>query len=144
MSLIEITKFKSDKLWIGKKLGITQQRLEEVMQVLQNLNLIKINEFGEISNTHRSMTTITDSPSEVLKQANEKSILQAIEKLHEVAPSLRDVTSMTLPIDPNQIPAAKELIRKFKAKMAKLMAKNATSEVYNLNIQLVPVTKIGV
>lgn len=144
MSLIETSTFKSDKNWIAKKLEISNERLEIVLQTLQSENLIKINDKKQISNTYRSMSTLTDIPSEVLKKANKDCILQGIEKMYSTAPDLRDVTSMAFPVDLNKLPKAKALIRKFKIKMTELMPQKTTSEIYNLNIQLVPVSKIGV
>lgn len=144
MSLIETSTFKSDKNWIAKKLEISPERLEVVFQTLLAENLIQINENKQISNTYRSMSTLTDIPSEVLKKSNKECILQGIDKMYAMGPELRDVTSITFPVDLNKIPKAKALIRKFKMKMTELMPKNATSEIYNLNIQLVPVSKIGV
>lgn len=143
MSLIELSTFKSDKNWIAKKLGITNERLDEVINILYNQNLIKISDSGAISNTYSSMSTLTDVPSDILKKANEKCILQAIEKMYQIKPELRDITSMTFPVAPQKIAEAKDLIRKFKAKMTKLMSEEPTSEIYNLNIQLVPVTELG-
>lgn len=144
MSLIEISTFKSDKNWIAKKLEISNERLEVVLQTLQAENLIKINDKKQISNTYRSMSTLTDIPSDILKKSNKDCILQGVDKMYSTAPDLRDVTSMTFPVDLNKLPKAKALIRKFKAKMTELMPQKTTSEIYNLNIQLVPLSKIGV
>jgi len=144
MSLIETSTFKSDKTWIAKKLEISPERLEVVLQTLQAENLIKINDNKQIINTYRSMSTLTDVPSDVLKKSNKECILQGIEKMYAIGPELRDVTSLTFPVDITKLPKAKALIRKFKMKMTELMPVKTTSEIYNLNIQLVPISKIGV
>ncbi|MCM2354611.1 MAG: TIGR02147 family protein [Pseudobdellovibrio sp.] len=144
MSLIETATFKSDKNWIAKKLEVSVERLETVLQTLLAENLIKIDDNQQISNTYRSMSTLTDIPSDILKKANEECILQGLEKMYVIGPELRDITSLTFPVDLTKLPKAKALIRKFKAKMTELMPSKTTSEIYNLNIQLVPISKIGV
>ncbi|MGZ3740999.1 MAG: DUF4423 domain-containing protein, partial [Bdellovibrionota bacterium] len=53
----------------------------------------------------------------------------------------RDITSMTMAIDPRRLPLAKTLIRKFRFRLADLLETGDRTEVYNLNVQLVPVTK---
>ncbi|MFV8257742.1 TIGR02147 family protein [Bdellovibrio bacteriovorus] len=144
MSLIETSTFRFDKKWIARKLGLTQARLEEVLEKLLSLSFVAIDSTGQLKNVHRAMSTLTDIPSAALKNANTSCIMQALEKMHSVDVLDRDITSMTFPVDPQQIKEAKKLIREFKGKMAKLMKKGSTSEIYNLNIQLVPVSELGV
>ncbi|WP_413578544.1 TIGR02147 family protein [Bdellovibrio sp. HCB290] len=143
MSLIETKSFKSDKKWISKKLGISMKRLEEVLQLLIELKFV-IYENGIFRNVHRSMSTTTDIPSEILRKANADCILQALEKMNTIDVLSRDVTSMTLPVDLKKIPEAKALIREFKKKMVKLMKNTDTTDIYNFNVQLVPVSQLGV
>jgi uncharacterized protein (TIGR02147 family) len=52
------------------------------------------------------------------------------------------VTSITFSINRKNIPEAKKMIRTFRRKMATLMAKGHKTDVYNLNVQLFPVTKV--
>ncbi|MFM6930211.1 MAG: DUF4423 domain-containing protein [Bdellovibrio sp.] len=144
MSLIETSEFKSDKKWISKKLAITPDRTEEVIACLLKLNLIHVDDKGEFKNTYHSLSTLTDVPSEILRKANADCIVQALDKMHTVDVLSRDITSMTFPVNPAKMKEAKELIREFKGKMAKLMRTGKTSEIYNLNVQLVPVSELGV
>jgi hypothetical protein len=48
---------------------------------------------------------------------------------------------MTMAIDPRKLPLAKTLIREFRFRLAELLETGNRTEVYNLNVQLVPVTK---
>jgi len=144
ISLIQTSTFKSDRGWIAKKLGISPERLDQVLDHLVNLRFIEIDEKNNISTVYQSLSTVTDIPSDMLKKANATRILQSLEKMNEIDPLWRDVTSMTFPVNPDKITEAKVLIRRFKAKMAKMMGQEKTSEIYSLNIQLVPISKLGV
>ena len=144
MSLIETNGFKSDKKWIAKKLAITLDRTEEVIACLLKLEFIHVDDNGDFKNTYRSLSTLTDIPSEVLRKANADCIVQALEKMHTIDVMNRDITSMTFPVNPEKMKEAKDLIREFKGKMAKLMKTGKTSEIYNLNVQLIPVSELGV
>ena len=53
----------------------------------------------------------------------------------------RDVSSVTMAIDVQRIPLAKEAIRAFRRRLMRLLEAGSPDEVYNLNIQLVPVTR---
>jgi uncharacterized protein (TIGR02147 family) len=76
-----------------------------------------------------------------LKRSHRESILQAAEALDSIPTAERDITSMTMAIDPRKLPLAKTLIREFRFRLAELLETGNRTEVYNLNVQLVPVTK---
>lgn len=143
MALIETSTFKSETKWIAKKLGISVVRTQEVLLRLQKLGFIS-REDGEYKNTHRSLSTLTDIPSSALRKANTECILHGLEKMDMIDVHLRDITSITLPVNIKKLKEAKMLIRKFKSQMSRLLAKDDTTEIYNLNIQLVPVSQIGI
>lgn len=144
MALIETETFQANSDWIAEKLGLTKQRAEEVLEKLVALGYVQRNAEGALNNTYKSLSTITDIPSDILRKANADCILQAIEKMNETDVDLRDVTSLTLPVDLSKLKQAKALIREFKAQMNHLLDGEKKTEVYNLNIQLVPVSKLGI
>jgi len=143
MALIETSVFKPDVPWIAKKLDISVERTTEIIDHLLTHNFVTKDETGNFSNVHNSLSTLTDIPSDILQKANVDCILSGIQRMSTVGILERDATSLTLPISVRKIPALKNLIREFKSKAAALMHGELTDEVYNLNIQLVPVTQIG-
>lgn len=144
MALIETAVFRSDVDWISRKLGITQQRCQEVLNRLVELDYIQTNEVGSYKNNYKAMSTLTDIPSSVLRKANKECILQGIEAMESIDVQMREITSLTLPTDLGKLKAAKSLINKFKEEMSLLCETEQASEIYNLNIQFVPVSKLGV
>jgi hypothetical protein len=66
---------------------------------------------------------------------------QAIAALEEVPLELRDITSITFPTNLAQIDKVRPLIKSFQRKIAKMLEEGDATAVYNLNTQLVPVTK---
>jgi hypothetical protein len=48
---------------------------------------------------------------------------------------------MTMAIDPKKLPQAKERIRDFRRGLSEFLESGNRSEVYRINIQLMPVTK---
>ncbi|WP_413294904.1 TIGR02147 family protein [Bdellovibrio sp. HCB185ZH] len=144
MALAETATFRSDIPWLAKKLGISEKRAAEVVAHLLKQGLFNRDEAGRFKNTYTSMTTLIDIPSEVVRKANIECIRQAIENVDRIDVMKRDVSSLTLPVDMERISEVKALIREFKSKVTALMAKEQTTEVYNLNIQFIPVSEIGI
>jgi uncharacterized protein (TIGR02147 family) len=144
MALIETDIFKSDIKWIAEKLGISQRRANFILERLIDLGFIFEDEKGIFHNQHNSLSTLTDIPSSILREANAECIRHALNALEIVDFSYRDVTSLTIPINPNNINEAKELIKEFKTKLKRKLQKGMKTEVYNLNIQLIPVTKLEI
>ncbi len=140
MALVETAEFRSDRQWISRKMRISEERVQEIIQLLQQQEFITIDAEGTIKNAHNSMSTLSDIPSSVLQKANRERILLGLERMHLADVLMRDITSLSLPVDKKQIPKAKKLVRKFKGEMLELLRGSNSSEVYNLNIQFVPMT----
>jgi uncharacterized protein (TIGR02147 family) len=78
--------------------------------------------------------------SQALRISHRQSIEQAVVSLNETPLDLRDISSITMAIDLKKLPMAKKIIQEFRHKMADVMEAGNQTEVYNLNIQLVPVS----
>lgn len=140
LALMDSSNFRSDSSWISKRLGISPLETRAMIHRLERLGLILRNTNG-LKKTNKDLRTPDGVPSAALKKSHRDSLLQAIESLEQTPIADRDITSMTMAIDPVKLPLAKNLIREFRYKLAELLEAGKTSEVYNLNIQLVPVTK---
>ena len=79
--------------------------------------------------------------SQALRISHRQSIEQALLALNEIPIELRDITSITMAIDLKRLPLAKKIIKEFRLKMSDVLEKGDQSEVYNLNIQLLPVSR---
>ena len=60
----------------------------------------------------------------------------------EVDPlSLRDITTVTIAINPDELETARKIIRKFRADIAKALGKGEKREVYMINVNVFPLSK---
>jgi uncharacterized protein (TIGR02147 family) len=96
---------------------------------------------GRWISTKINLETSHDVASAALRKSHKQTLEQAIEALDNVELSQRDITSITMAIDVKKIPLAKEMIRKFRRELAAALETDKRTEVYNLNVQLVPVSK---
>jgi uncharacterized protein (TIGR02147 family) len=140
LMLMETEGFKSDIEWMANRLNVTPLRVQSILERLERLNLIRC-QAGVYERLQHRVTSTHDTPSDVLKESHANVMKHAMEALYTVDLPLRDITSITIPADPDKLSQAKEEIRLFRRKMAKLMGSGHKREVYNLNIQLVPMTR---
>lgn len=141
LNLIELKNAVHSPQWFAKRLSISVQIVEQSLEVLMRLDLIKF-EDGKYIRTHKKIKTTDDIESRAIKKAHRERLQHAIICLEKVPVEKRDVTSITCAIDANRIGEFKELIREFRRGLSDLMSKSETNEIYNLNIQLVPLTNI--
>lgn len=139
LSLMKTDDFEPSYAWISKRLGITAGEAELGIARLIRIGLVK-RSGRKLTRTKSWITTTSEVPSTALKRSHKQSIDQAGEALFKIPVELRDITSTTVATDASQLQAAKKLIRDFHIKLQSLLESGPKTEVYNLNIQLVPVT----
>lgn len=141
LSLLETRDFQNEPAWIARRLGLNTITVQNALERLHRLGLIK-EMGGKIVSKQCGTSTTHDVPSGALRQSHRQSLEQAIRSLDEISVELRDITSVTMAIDIEKIPQAKKLIRTFRRRMCKFLESDQKTEVYNLNIQLVPVSRV--
>ncbi|MNK51262.1 hypothetical protein D3C87_701600 [compost metagenome] len=141
LELTYVSGFKADAKWIAKKLSITVEEAKSAVDRLKRLELL-LEENGSLVKsskflTNQSAVNTSAAHRELQKQVIEKALV-AIE---DCDPEDKDITSMTMAIDKKNIAKARELTRKFRRDLCALLEEGEQTEVYNLGIQLYPVTK---
>lgn len=142
LNLMKTADFQSDASWIAQRLALSETKVKNCLKVMMDLELISFRQ-GEWLRTHGSLTTTKEIPSQALVTAHKKDLLKAIEVLEKTTPDTRSFTSVTMPINTAKIDEARKLIQKFRRNLCTLMETGPRDEVYNLNIQLYPVTDIS-
>lgn len=140
LQLIESENFVNDVKWISKQLDISEMETKLALERLFSLDLIKeesgsvVRTFSVINTGDRTITT--DAHRKRIKQITDKS-LYALENC-EIG--LRSHTTLTLSIDPDQIPLAKVMIEEFMDKLENAL-QTRKKKVYELQINLFPLQK---
>lgn len=141
LNLMKTAGFQSDAGWIAERLGLSKAKVEKSLAVMTSLNLIS-NRNGQLKRTSHSIGTSKDIPSSALVTAHKNDLLKAIEVLESTPPNVRSFTSITMPVNIDKIQEAKEIIRDFRRRMCLCLEDGKKQEVYNLNIQLFPVSRL--
>lgn len=141
LNLMKTSNYKFSIASASERLGFSESTIKNALDRLILLNLV-VKKNGNFYPTHRTLTTTHDIPSEAIKEYHKQNILHALDSLFTDPPSVRDITNITTATNPANIEKAKVLIRSFRRKLAKLLESGEATEVYQLNIQLTPVTRI--
>jgi uncharacterized protein (TIGR02147 family) len=142
LELFDFKDFEVDTESISKKLDISLTRADVVLTNLFEAKLIS-SENGCLYKIHEDVKTTEDISSQALRKSHVETLEVGIIKLEEVDIDLRDYSSMTVAVDLDKISEAKEVIREFRRKMSTLFSEGNKSEVYNLAIQLYPLSHIN-
>lgn len=141
LNLMKTSNFEFSTALASQRLGFTEEKIQDALQRLIHLGLVLEKE-GQYAPVHRTITTTHDIPSEAIKEHHRQNITHALNSLFQDAPSLRDITTITTATNPENLERAKLFIRKFRRRLVKILESGHKTEVYQLNIQLVPVTKM--
>ena len=140
LSLLETEGASGDPAFIARRLRVSRVEARTALERLLRLGLVRY-EGERLVLTHASgVTTSHDIRSTALRLSHKKVLQEACDSLDDIAVELRDITSMTMAIDPLKLPQAKEKIREFRRGLSKFLESGRKSEVYRINIQLIPVS----
>ncbi|WPU63726.1 TIGR02147 family protein [Peredibacter starrii] len=140
LNLMETNDFQSEVSWISARLNLAPEVVEDSLSKLLSFELIERRE-DRLVPTHKNITTTHEIPSEVIREGHRQVIMQSLDSLEMDPTELRDITSITLPVNVANLPRAKELARDFRRKIATLLEEGDKTEVYNICVQIVPVTR---
>ncbi len=135
--------FRLDILWISKRLGISSEEVESALSRLLHLKLIVINDDQTITLTENYVKTSDDIASQTIRIMHKQMLYLASEAIDKVPVELRDITSLTVPVDLKKLPKAKEIIRKCQDDLMAILSGDDMTDVYHVLFSLYPVTKKG-
>jgi transcriptional regulator with XRE-family HTH domain len=144
LELIRLKTFCPNSAYVAKKLNISQTEAHIAIERLQRIGLLEIKKNGKWVDTSANglATNINeDLTSQAARKLQRQIHEKAIEALETLPTSVRSHTSMTMAIHPDDLPEAKEMIKKFRRELCAHFEKNGKpKEIYHLGVALYPVT----
>lgn len=145
-AILELTStdnFQSDPAWISGRLGITLESTNEAIERLIRMGLLDVND-GKLTKVNLNLTTTQDIPSEAIRKVTSQLLQKAENALNNHELSEREFGTMTMAINPEKLPVAREMIRKFRRELASYLEDDGDkrTQVYVLATQLFSVTKL--
>lgn len=141
LELTYVANFKPEVKWIAQQLGISQLEAKAALERLIRLNLIT-EKNKAYKKTHETLTNHTGVSTSVARKNLQKQVIsKALAAVDEVPQEEKDITSITMAIDPKNMDQAREMIKKFRRELCTLLEEGVQARVYNLGIQLYPISK---
>lgn len=141
IELLAVEGFRFDYSWIAGQLEISVTETRQAIERLLRLDLIEEKD-GTLVNTHGSLTNGDDVLTSSAHKTLQRHVLQkALDAIDNTAIDEKDISSMTMAIDVRKILQAKAIITKFRRELCDFLENGNQTRVYNLGIQLYPVSK---
>lgn len=135
LSLTNVRGFQSNFVWIAQRLGLEVAVVEQAIERLLRVGLLKTFR-GKWVETGNFIFGGFDVPAECGRSYQRQILEKAQRALNEQSVHDREITSMTLAIDPSKIPMAKKMIADFMRDFDRAMAINADlQKLYGFGIQ---------
>ncbi len=139
VNLVELENFEYSVKFIVKTLGITEEEAQDALKVLLNTGIL-VEESGTLKASGNNLSTQTGVPDQSIRDFHRQILSLAQGALGHVPVQDRDFTNIMMPINVKSINQVKKEITTFRRKICKLLENGEKTEVYNLSIQLFPVT----
>jgi uncharacterized protein (TIGR02147 family) len=143
MELTTLPSFRSDHLWISKRLKVETKLIDEAVERLLKLKLLAQDKKGRYFQTEVDLATTSDVPSKSIRAYHHQILELAKTSLEVHKVTERDFSSLSFTFDSERLDDAKKVLRKFRRKFVKDFSTNPeNNRVYSLNMQLFPLDHI--
>jgi len=140
LSLTRIPDAKADPRWIARKLNISVEDASEALQRLLRLGIVETApKFRQIGDP---LKVISEVPSSAIRRYHKQNLALASEKVETIENSMKNFESLCIAISIKDIPQLKTHIDRFLNQIQKFSDKSKPDHVYNLNLQLFPITNL--
>ena len=141
LDLTFVEGFSSSPAWIAKSLGITVTEVKSAIERLLRLELLE-RKNGQLVKTKNFLTNYEEGfTSAGLKKLQRQILQKALDAIEQTPQEEKDITSMTMAINPKKLPQAKQIIKQFRRDLCEFLEEGKRTRVYHLGIQLYPVSK---
>ena len=140
LSMLELEDFRYDTTWMARKLKSSRAWVEDTIQNLLDLGMIKEVENTLIRTTKRT-TTSDEVASKYILKHHMDSLELAKRKCIELKPNERYFSTITIPSDPEHLNHLKTLFMEFEDKISEYLSTKKKTDVFKLSIQFYPATE---
>jgi uncharacterized protein (TIGR02147 family) len=129
--------------WIAERLGLELDAVEEILEDLIKMNLVHRQSDGRFTKEDVFLVSKANQNTYLTHMLGQRDNLNlALEKWEESRRETTTMSSITFIADPSNLQGARAIIDEFRGKLSTFMKQGQASEVYQLNIQLFPLTTL--
>jgi uncharacterized protein (TIGR02147 family) len=128
--------FKSDPVWIAKRLGVAPKRIELAIERLLRLGLLARDSKGALKADDGRISTTDGVPSDAIKKFHAQVLSKAAESIYSQTVSERSISTIMLPFHAAHFSDAEKTIKKFRKSFSSQFDPKAEKDsVYCLAVQ---------
>jgi uncharacterized protein (TIGR02147 family) len=143
LSVLELPNSSNDPKWIANQLGIKPLQAKMALDRLKRLGLIQQMNDGSLKQGTAPLKIDNTHSTSATKKFHKQLLVKAAESIDKDPVSDRDFSSMTFTMHQSQVEYARKRIQTFRRELtAELERKGKPEAVFNLMIQLYPVTPL--
>ncbi len=121
--------FNPSPVWIAGRLGIPVGEVRAALERLLRLGLLE-DQGGALVKVDGNLSADFGIPAPALRKLARQLLEKAAASLEEQSIAERDITNMTMAIDPARLPEAKRMIADFRRKLCAFLEQGERTEVY--------------
>ena len=141
LSLIITKSFQSNLKWIAKRLGVSVYEASDAVEALRSAGILDTSGVSWTQKTN-ALRINNKYSTAITKRFQRQMLEKAMFSLENDSLEIRDMSSITIAFPVENIDEAKAFIRSFRHRFTKKFENpESANEVYNLTIQLTPITK---
>ncbi len=128
-------------IWLANRLGIERMQARRAFTTLERLDLLKKERNGFRQKGH-PISIETKGYESAIKTFLKQHLEKAADALDVIPAEEREISSMTISIDPKNIEKARKMIKRFRRELSASLEIGDVSRVYSLSIQLFPLDQL--
>lgn len=125
---------------IASRLGLGLETTREALERLLRLGMIHRLEDGSLRSDSTVVLAGDRDASSAIRQAHREDLRLADRSLSEDPMEIRDLFSMTVAVDPDKVPMARDMIRQFHKDLVRFLQAGERSSVYLFGTKLIPLS----
>jgi len=128
--------FKSDPVWIGKRLGVAPKLIELAIERLLRLGLLIHDSKGALKADDARISTTDGVPSDAIKKFHAQVLSKAADSIYSQTVSERSISTLMLPFHAAHFSEAEKIIKMFRKSFSSQFNSTADKDsVYCLAVQ---------
>lgn len=140
LELASSENFNPSSAIIAKQLGITATEAFAAIERLKRLELL-VEVKGRLQKSDLNLTNFSPGiTSSAHKSLQRQFLTKALDAVDNCPQEEKDITAITMCINQDNLPEARKLITEFRRKMSAFLEDGKQTRVYNLAIQLYPIS----
>ena len=142
--MVQSADFREDPTWIARKLcgRVSPKRVSDAIETLLKAELLTRNSDGKLIPRDTQIGTLADHADEAVKRAHEQLIAITLNAIRTVPVENRDIGGTTFNMDPADLPALKEELRRARKEIYSRFEKLNGTATFQLGFHLVPLTDL--